>query len=211
MSVRPRHHAAALLAIACLTVAGCGGSSSSKKPTADPSQQKPSEYAGAVANPPKPAPPLKQHDSLGKRFDLAKNKGKVVLITFLYTHCPDVCPLITGNLHTSLVQLGPKAKNVQVVAVSADPKGDTPQTVADFLSKHQMTGRMRYLIGSRKELEKIWLRWGVVAKPDPKTPNAVEHSGLVYGIAASGKITTLYPANFKPAQIAHDVPILATH
>jgi len=100
---------------------------------------------------------------------------------------------------------------VQVVAVSADPKGDTPKTVAAFLAKHQLTGKMRYLIGSRKALEKVWLRWGIVAKPDPKTPNAVEHSGLVYGIAASGKITTLYPANFKPADIVHDVPILAAH
>ena len=197
---------AAVAAIAVLAVAGCGSSKHADKP-----KSKPSQYAGAVANPPKQAPPLVQKDSSGKRFDLASYRGKVVLITFLYTHCPDVCPLITGNLHTALEQLGPRASKVQVVAVSADPKGDTKKTVADFLKKHQMTGRMRYLIGSRKQLEKIWLRWGVVAKPDPKTPNAVEHSGLVYGIAASGKITTLYPANFKPAQIAHDVPILVTH
>ncbi len=199
---------AALALVALLAVAGCGSSSKKK---ADAPRAKPSQYAGAVANPPKQAPALAQKDSTGKKFDLASNRGKVVLVTFLYTHCPDVCPLITGNLHTTLEQLGPKASNVEVVAVSADPKGDTRKTVAEFLKKHQMTGRMRYLIGSRKQLEKIWLRWGVVAKPDPKTPNAVEHSGLVYGIAASGKITTLYPANFKPAQIAHDVPILESH
>lgn len=199
---------AALALVALLAVAGCGGSSKKK---ASAPKAKPATYAGAVANPPKQAPPLTQKDSTGKKFDLASYRGKVVLITFLYTHCPDVCPLITGNLHTTLQQLGPRASQVQVVAVSADPKGDTKKTVAEFLNKHQMTGRMRYLIGSRKQLEKIWLRWGVVAKADPKTPNAVEHSGLVYGVAASGKITTLYPANFKPAQIAHDVPILESH
>ena len=196
----------ALATGACVAAVGCGGGGAKHASTV---KARPTPYEGAAASPPKPAPPLKQKDSLGNRFDLASERGKVVLITFLYTHCPDVCPLIAGNLHTSLVQLGPEAKRVQVVAVSADPKGDTPQTVASFLKAHQMTGLMRYLIGSRKQLERIWLRWGIVAKPDPKTPNAVEHSGLVYGIAASGKITTLYPANFKPAQIVHDVPILA--
>lgn len=205
--MRSRHRLVGVLlaALAASLLFGCGGSAKHKQ-AAKPAA---SEYAGAVANPPKQAPPLVQHDSLGKRFDLASERGKVVLITFIYTHCPDVCPLITGNLHTALVQLGARASKVQVVAVSADPKGDTPKAVADFLAKHQMTGKMRYLIGSRKELEKIWLRWGIVAKPDPKTPDAVEHSGLVYGIAASGKITTLYPANFKPAQLVHDVPVLA--
>jgi protein SCO1 len=208
MSLRGKTLPAALLLAAA--VAGCG--SSSKQAKHDSTASHPvSQYSGAVANPPKPAPALVLHDSTGKKFDLAKYRGKTVLITFLYTHCPDVCPLIAGNLHTSLVQLGPKASRVQVVAVSADPKGDTPSTVTAFLAKHELTGKMRYLIGSRKDLEKVWLRWGIVAKPDPKTPNAVEHSGLVYGIAASGKITTLYPANFKPADIVHDAPVLATH
>ena len=209
MSLRGKTLPAALLLAVAVAVVGCGSSKQAKHDST--SSQKVSQYSGAVANPPKPAPALILKDSTGKKFDLAQYRGKTVLITFLYTHCPDVCPLIAGNLHTSLAQLGSHASRVQVVAVSADPKGDTPKTVAAFLAKHQLTGKMRYLIGSRKALEKVWLRWGIVAKPDPKTPNAVEHSGLVYGIAASGKITTLYPANFKPADIVHDVPILAAH
>ena len=56
-----------------------------------------------------------------------------------------------------------------------------------------------------------WSDWNIVAKSSPtrKVPDAVEHSALIYGISASGKITTLYPANFKPEQIVHDVPMLA--
>ena len=131
-----------------------------------------------------------------------------MLITFLYTHCPDVCPLIAGNLHTSVKKLGPKAANLQIVAVSTDPRGDTPKTVKKFLAAHQLTGTMRYLIGSKSKLGAVWKTWSVAARPDRTSPDRVEHSALIYGISASGKITTLYPSNFNPAQIVNDVPLL---
>src|SRR5436190_10081448 len=194
----------ALLATIAL-VAGCG-SSSNDKPAAKP---KAASFDGAVANPPKPAPALRLRDSTGRPFDLAGLRGKVVLVTFLYVHCPDVCPLITGNLHTAIKQLGPEASRVQLVAVSTDPRGDTPKTVKRFLAAHQVTGEMRYLIGSKAALGRVWKSWGIVSRPDRSSPDKVEHSALIYGIGASGMVTTLYPANFKPAQIVHDVPLLA--
>ena len=195
----------ALALCALVAVPGCGSSKSST------AKNKARTYSGAVANPPKPAPPLVLNDSLGHPFDISKFRGKAVLVTFLYVHCPDVCPTITANLHTALAKLGPAASTVQVVAVSADPKGDKPKAVAAFLAAHQMTGKMRYLIGSAGALQKVWRTWGIIAKRDPTTPAAVEHSGLVYGISGAGKITTLYPANFKPAQIVNDVPLLVSH
>jgi cytochrome oxidase Cu insertion factor (SCO1/SenC/PrrC family) len=75
-----------------------------------------------------------------------------------------------------------------------------------------MTGRMEYLIGSRAQLEKVWSDWYIVAKSSPKTnnPDLVEHSALIYGITASGKRKTLYPATFAPSEIVHDVPLLAS-
>lgn len=75
-----------------------------------------------------------------------------------------------------------------------------------------MTGRMEYLIGSHPELEKVWRDWSILAKATPitKDPDLVEHSALVYGISASGRITTLYQHDFVPSQIVHDVPILAS-
>jgi protein SCO1/2 len=197
-----------LAVVLAALVAGCGGGKSDKsaKPAAE---AKKSPYQGAVADPPKPAPPLVLSDSRGKRFDLASLRGKAVLVTFLYVHCPDVCPLITGNLHTALRMLGPKASSVRVVAVSTDPRGDRPKAVKRFLAAHQVTGEMRYLLGSAAKLRTVWKSWGIVARPDTSDPEKVEHSAPIYGIAASGKITTLYPANFKPAQIVHDVPLLA--
>ena len=74
-----------------------------------------------------------------------------------------------------------------------------------------MTGRMEYLIGSRPQLVKTWRDWNVLAKATPtnRAPDRVEHSALIYGISASGKITTLYQST-SPSQIVHDVPILAS-
>ena len=64
---------------------------------------------------------------------LAQFRGKAVLLTFIYDHCPDTCPLIVAKLHQTLVELGPKANEVQVIAVSVDPIGDTPKTVKSVL------------------------------------------------------------------------------
>jgi protein SCO1 len=206
-----RRTVAGLVLLAGLgALAGCGGSSSST-PTGAAENATPADYAGATANPSKPAPPLKLEDSLGRPVNIDDYRGKAVVVTFLYDHCPDVCPLIVSNLRAAQNELGPEAKKLQIIAVSVDPKGDTPKTVKAFLADHQMTGRMKYLIGSRPQLEQVWHEWNIVSKSDPsrKDPDAVEHSALIYGISGSGEITTLYPANFKPDQIVHDVPKLA--
>jgi protein SCO1 len=191
---------------------GCGGSSSSSdsdsSSSSDPASTSAS-YSGATANPSKPAPPLQLEDSLGKPVNIDDYRGKAVLVTFLYDHCPDVCPLIVSNLRVAQNELGPQAKDMQIIAVSVDPKGDTPKTVKKFLAEHQMTGRMEYLIGSESELNKVWTDWNIRTAKDPKDPELLEHSALIYGISGSGEITTLYPSNFKPQQIVHDVPQLA--
>jgi protein SCO1 len=197
-------------------LAGCGGSSSSSGGSSPDSSSDPAStaasYSGATANPSKPAPPLKLDDALGKPVNIDDYRGKAVLVTFIYDHCPDVCPTIVSNLRAAQNELGPQAKDMQIIAVSVDPKGDTPKTVKAFLKDHLMTGRMEYLIGSRPQLEQVWHNWNIVSKSDPsrKDPDAVEHSALIYGISGSGEMTTVYPANFKPKQIVHDVPLLAS-
>jgi protein SCO1/2 len=191
-----------------ILVAGCGGGGASSSASSSSA----TGFEGISARPQQPAPSTVLRDSLGHRVDLSQYRGKAVLVTFIYTHCPDVCPLIVGNLHTAQAELGSKASDLQIVAISVDPAGDTPATVNAFLKQHQMTGRMEYLIGSRPQLEKTWSDWKILAKSSPKkgNPDLVEHSALIYGVDASGKITTLYPSNFKPQQIVHDVPILAS-
>jgi protein SCO1 len=166
--------------------------------------------AAAVLDPPKPAPPLALRNYLGQPVNIDSYRGKAVLVTFLYTTCPDICPLITSDLRVALNEMGPaEASKVQIIAVSVDPRVDTPKAVAAFLARHEMTGRMQYLIGSAKELGRVWQAWGVGSQQDLEQPQFVNHTGIVYGITAAGKQMTVYDPEFKPSEIVHDVPLLA--
>jgi protein SCO1/2 len=167
------------------------------------------DSTGTFASPTQ-APPLALRNYLGQQVNIDSYRGKAVLVTFLYTSCPDVCPLITASLHAAQELMGPKESGrAQIIAVSVDPHGDTPKAVAAFLARHEMTGRMQYLIGSARELAPVWKAWGVGSERDVSQPQFINHTGLVYGINASGKRVTLYAPNFEPAAIAHDVPLLA--
>jgi protein SCO1 len=198
----------ALLAIAGGVAAVTIGGGPSKAATA---RARAADFdAEGLLTPARPAPALALHNYLGQPIDLASYRGKAVLVTFLYTNCPDICPLITSNLRVALNLMGPKvASKVQIIAVSVDPRGDTPKAVAAFLARHGMTGRMQYLIGSAKELAPVWQAWGVGSSRDAEQPQFINHTGIVYGITGSGDRLTVYAPEFKPAEIAHDVPLLA--
>jgi protein SCO1 len=165
-------------------------------------------FEGLALNPRRPAPALdtlRNYD--GSSFSLAADRGKAVFVTFLYTHCPDVCPLIASNLHNAYARMTPAMRRrIGIVAVSVDPHGDTAGTVAAFVRQHELTGEARYLIGSASQLGPVWEAWKVGSQADTSNPGLVNHSALVYGVSASGKLTTIYAANFEPRQIIHDVP-----
>jgi protein SCO1/2 len=212
---RARRLALVLPLILLLGIAGglsYGLSSGSSKPALPAGAQQSAAgrgFFGTLALPAKQAPPIQLRNYLGRPVTLSQYRGKAVLVTFLYTNCPDVCPLIASNLRVALNLLGARASKVQVIAVSVDPRGDTPAAVARFLHRHEMVDRMQYLIGSAGELARTWAAWDVGAKPEAGQPQLVAHSALVYGISASGRLTTVYPASVEPSEIAHDVPRLA--
>jgi len=193
----------------CIAIAGCGGTHATSSSTGllaklDVKLQAPAQIRAAT-------PPFALKDSLGRVVRLSQFKGKAVLLTFVYVHCPDLCPLIVANLHNALLRLGSAASKVQIIAVSVDPRGDTPATVKAFLAAHEMTGRMEYLIGTLKELTPVWQAYGISVQASPdKRETSVGHSAFVYGITGSGSALVLYPPGFEPAWIVHDVPLLAS-
>jgi protein SCO1 len=206
-----RRPASIVAALICAAVAGCGGSPAHSTGAAsllsrlDVKLPAPAQLRAAT-------PQFALKDSLGHVVRLSHYRGEAVLLTFIYDHCPDTCPLIVANLHTALSKLGAEASKVQVIAVSVDPKGDTPATVKAFLAAHAMTGRMEYLIGSFRELAPVWRAYGVqVEAPPEQREDVVGHSAFLYGITASGAVAVLYPPTSDPAWFAHDVPLLAAY
>jgi len=200
---------ALLLAVAAGAAALTGGPSQTVSIAVDTAPAPGQFAAQAVLTPPRIAPDFTLRDSLGRTVSLSQFRGHAVILTFIYAHCPDVCPLIVAKLHQALAELGPRAREVQLIGVSVDPSGDTPTVVNAFLAAHAVTGHFEYLIGSRSQLAQVWRKYAVAVLPRPGT-SVVGHAAVLYGITAAGTELTVYSAsNFQPQMIVHDVPLLA--
>ena len=92
-------------------------------------------------------------DATGKVRHLSDFKGKVVVMFFGYTQCPDVCPTTMAELSTVMQQLGPQSDQVQVLFVSLDPERDTKQIMAQYPPAFDK--RFLGLVGSVDETKKI--------------------------------------------------------
>ena len=195
--------AAGVLAI--LALSGCGSSAGSNQPA---SAVQGHGLQGLVLKPAKPAAPLTLRNYTGNRVSLATMRGKAVFVTFVYTHCPDVCPLIVADLASAQRQLGTQAGDVRIVAVTVDPRRDTRTAIKQFLASRGALGRMDYLLGTPGQLLRTWKAWDIGVNEDGKQLT-VGHTAIVYGISASGRLAVAYPSNFIPAQIVHDAPLLA--
>lgn len=205
--------------VACIglvAVAGCGGGSNAitggtTGPDTDSTSTQSSsrQFSGGRVDPLVPAPELGLRTWNGKLVHTADYRGKVMLVTFLYTRCPDVCPLITDNLVRVKDRLGPDGKRLAIVAVSVDPGGDHPKAVQAFLRNHRALGKVDYLIGSRTALEATWAKWGIAARVSKDHPELIEHSGVIWGVDTHGRRATFYPASgFDVADIEGDVRLL---
>jgi protein SCO1/2 len=149
------------------------------------------------------APLFTLRDEHGRLVSLAGERGKVVVVTFLYTRCHDVCPLIAGNLNATLRNLGPERAKTAVLAVSVDPEGDTPAAVSEFVRRLHLLPEFNYLVGPRSQLERIWAAYGVVSLP--KGPGVVDHSALTVAIDGRGVERVAYPSSATAAQMEPDL------
>ncbi len=151
----------------------------------------------------RPAPQLPTQVLRGPGVDLASLRGKPALVNFWASWC-DPCKQEAPELERFAKTADGRAELVGV------DWNDTTANAKAFLKDHQMTGRMDWLIGSSSQLQRTWKTWGIATRVPKQNPELVEHSAEIFGIDASGTVRTLYPANFKPKWIVHDVPILAS-
>lgn len=122
----------------------------------------------------------------GQRFKFNANSGKVVLVTFIYTTCPDVCPLFSAHFAAIRRAVAEeKRENYLLLSISTDPKRDTPAKMkayaeaftADF--KH-----WQFLTGSQKDLSEVWKNFGVNVKDHGN--GQIQHTNLTTLIDTRG-------------------------
>ncbi len=139
---------------------------------------------------------------------LSQFKGMPVVVTFLYTHCPDVCPLVAEKLHSVVLSLGKDAQHVAILAVSMDPKGDTQTAALNFSKVHKLSGNWHFLIGTLAQLSPIWENYSVDAQA-ATSAGIVNHSTFVYVIDKEGRERVLLDNDFTPAQLTSDIRVLS--
>ncbi|GGO86439.1 SCO family protein [Wenjunlia tyrosinilytica] len=199
-----------------LTAVGCGssgaGTGSSDSPAEISVDKANTPYQGTPLEQPFAKPDVTLTDTSGKPFDLrTRTKGRVTLLYFGYTHCPDVCPTTMSDLALAKQAL-PKAdrKKVDVVMVTTDPDRDTPghlRTWLDAMDKSfiGLTGRFEDIKAAARTIG------ADVAKPKKEKDGSVtvEHGAQVVAFsAADGKGHVLYTAGTSLAQFKHDMPLL---
>jgi protein SCO1 len=145
-------------------------------------------------------------DHTGKPRTMSDFKGKVVVLFFGYTHCPDVCPTTMSDLKQTMKLLGDQANDVQVLFVTVDPQRDTQAILAQYVPYFDK--RFIGLYGSLQQTAemmgnfKIWY-----SKVDSKTPGdyTIDHSGGLYVFDKQGKIRLYMDNTEKAAQMVSDL------
>jgi protein SCO1 len=202
-------HALARIAVALALVAalgelaGCGGSG---HPAASSPGASASRYDGVAVHG-LAAPNFTLHDQHGQLVSLARERGWYVLITFLYVHCRNVCPIIAGQVNEALRELGPARNEVRVLAVSVDPKGDTPAAVRHFIAVHRLLPQFLYLTGTAKALEPIWREYHVASTGTGATL-AVSHTAIELLLDPQGTPRLIYDSRITAADLVHGLQTL---
>lgn len=159
------------------------------------------EFAGSRLPEGVRAPAFDLTDERGEPVSMREFRGRPVIVTFLYTNCDDTCPLAAQQVKGALNELG---EDVPALAIAVEPPRDTPASARAFLSEQGMLGRMRFVLGSRAELEPVWRGYAI----SPQEADA-EHQARIVIVDRRGYQRVGFPVNqATPERIAHDVRIL---
>ena len=196
--------ASGVVALALIVVAVRGISSDSSSSSAQPvgAVHAPSTaFEGAALPPGVRAPSFSLHDERGRRVTMKEYRGRPVVVTFMYSHCHDTCPVQAQQIKGALDQLG---HDIPALSISVDPSGDTPRSVDHFNREQGVTGRIRWVLGRHSQLEPLWRRFATT----PQTP-ATEHMARLVLIDKRGFQRVGYPASqVTPERLAHDMRLL---
>lgn len=173
---------------------------------------KPVSFRGTTYTQPYPvAPEIELTRADGSSFRLSEMRGKVVMLFFGYTSCPDVCLTTLAEFKQSLEKLGEKSDQVQVLFVTVDPQRDTPPRVQEYVD--HFNPKFIGLSGSETELVKVWNNYGVFREIVEGTSAAgylVNHTARVTLIDQQGNLRVSFGFDTPVKDIVHDLKLLLT-
>ncbi len=172
-----------------------------------------------------PAPDFTLTDQHGKPFQLSSVQGKAVAMAFIYTNCPDICPLITQHLKAAYQQLPADAQGkVALIAVTVDPEHDTPEVLREYSERHRVADNANWhaLTGDRATLTPVWRSYainplspGKLGDPSlgtgtttPGPDDIQSHTDAIYIIDPQGRERVLMHSDSDPAAIADNLKAL---
>jgi protein SCO1/2 len=144
-------------------------------------------------------------DQDGRLVRLSRLRGRVVVLSPMYTTCTDACPIMAQQIQDALLDL-PRRQRGQVVALalSVDPANDTAESAKKFLRTRLVSRYLDFLVGSQAELRPVWKAYGF----SPQTKE-IEHNAYVVLIDKRGFQRVSFPVNFlTPESLAHDINLL---
>lgn len=160
-----------------------------------------------VFDPPRQAPDFSLQSSDGGELVLSRYRGKVVILGFGFTSCPDVCPITLSTLAQARRKLGPDAADVQVVYVTVDPERDGPERMQEYL--HAFDPTFVGGTGAAGALRAVRKDYGIFAEKKSKSSGyTVAHSSYTYLIDRGGRLRALMPYGHGPEDYVHDLKIL---
>jgi protein SCO1 len=158
-------------------------------------------------DPPRDAPDFSVNGTDGAPLFLSHYRGKVVVLAFGYTSCPNVCPVTLAVLAQAHRALGKRGSEVQVIYLTVDPERDDTKRLKDYLAAFDPT----FLggTGTPAQMAAVRQRYGVSAqKVGSGKDYAVAHSSFVYLITRDGKLRALMPFGHKADDYAHDISLM---
>lgn len=187
-------HSLAILAVAVLAGACTGGAT-----TLPDSGPEPAGAGDAAPDPTLQSGPMLQEfsiggdftltDQQGRRFDLAQQRGRVFLMFFGYTACPDFCPATLARLAEAYDLLGDAGSTVTTLFVTVDPQHDTPEQLGSYLELFGIPALG--LTGDDDELQDVAARYAARSEPaesDSGDVSLIAHTTYVYLIDGAGKV-----------------------
>ncbi|HEY8531484.1 MAG TPA: SCO family protein [Limnochorda sp.] len=164
-------------------------------------------FAGRVIDPPLPAPDFTMTDHHLRPFTLSEHRGRLVVLFFGYTHCPDVCPTTLGQFKRVKLLLEDQAEHVQFVFITVDPEQDTPERLAVYVGP--VDPDFLGLWAAPEELEPILRAYGVFVEKTPAEESPVgywiTHTSSSYVIDGKGQLRLQIPFGTAPEAVADDL------